>query len=1271
MRLAKWMLAFALLIGTAFGQTFSKASGSNETGTAQSSISTSTTLNIAAGQLLGVTCWSYGVPGTITVTDTSNTNTFVASPDGLQSGTNAYTEQFYVLNTVAKSSDTITCHYSATTTATYVGIATTYTSGLSSGTSTLDTHAKATGSGSTFTTGTFTTSGSTDLVYAGVGTSNTTSSFSAGTHFTLENSVAGQGADEVWVASGVQSNVTASMTGASVNWAMEALAFSITTVPTVSTPTFSPTGGTYNNNQSVTPSTTTTGATICWTNDGTVPAELGNVCTTNSHGGSCVTGSCSPIAVNATSTLQALGTLSSYLDSTVASATYTMQVAALSFSPAAGTYAAQSESVTISTNTSGVSIYWSTSSAPSCGGGAAYSGPVSVTASETLYAIACLTGYTSASGSAAYVLQVVNPPTNNLPGVEFFTTQYLEFSVTPSTATICYTTNGSIPTESGNVCSGSTSTYTGVSEPVISQAVATATSSCNDYAMYYKVTATNGSGESAPSNEVTYNVPSGYKDTISWTQVTRATGYKVYRSGTSSSGGTSGAEQLIATISGGSTVSYADTCAGAPSGAMPTYNDTAVAISSSETVEALGTLSGYADSTVVSANYIIGPTDTQLVTDNFNNYANQNYLADAAANFPLDAYWTNGQWILPIAPSGTAAYSLTVTYPSVVSDVIASGTLTGNGTTTVTVATGSFSSAWTSRTVAYSFYIPAYSSNPLAFASNCTATTCTLAVSIPSGTYNWYLVNGGAYLPYNGNGAVVQGPNRGGAGYPASFIGGTFSADQYADVRVQSITTGTSAGVCVRCNTSQTGSITGYQATESLTAITLYKGGSTSIATATVTPAAYDEIRLRAFGTQLQVLLNGTPVITVTDTTYTSGNPGITMNNTGQVSNFSAGGVNNSNYTSAGPYVPTYPTYTDSGTMLAGTWTKVWPWVQAAGIGECSGYCWLGVVGDVLISGSNYGIGITGTQPSGQVLYKGQFSNNQWIHYTIASEPFNANVNNWFVPLLEQPWVPGYADGGCALAGTTASCQDNVAYYPGIELGNYAVSHSSSRAALCAQKNEYCGTPFLHITKDTPARDDNAVLAIAGSFYSARLGDQIYEEYNNGILRVACEGLASNYVAWQPNTAYSLNAVIEDSNGNWQQVVTSGTSGSTTPSWTSVWGSPTPYYGSPTTDGGVTWNYMGSPCPTTTEYTYIITATDTDLLNTQGFPALFAGSGPAPLINGWSAGSGTNCSSFGTCVGGGTQPQIVVISKSQKGTYDTPTSPASFDASSSAIRSPR
>ncbi len=86
----------------------------------------------------------------------------------------------------------------------------------------------------------------------------------------------------------------------------------VPTTAQVATPSFSPAGGTFTTPQSVTISTSTGGATIRFTTDGSTPT---------STTGTVYTG---PITISSTTTVRAIASLSGMSDSSVASATYTI-----------------------------------------------------------------------------------------------------------------------------------------------------------------------------------------------------------------------------------------------------------------------------------------------------------------------------------------------------------------------------------------------------------------------------------------------------------------------------------------------------------------------------------------------------------------------------------------------------------------------------------------------------------------------------------------------------------------------------------------------------------------------------------------------------------------------------------------------------------------------------------------------------------------------------------------------------------------------------------
>src|ERR1700674_5501300 len=117
------------------------------------------------------------------------------------------------------------------------------------------------------------------------------------------------------------------------------------------------------------------------------------------------------------------------------------------FSPAGGTYAT-AQTVTISDTTSGATIYYTTNATTPTTASTVYSGPITVSASETVNAIAAASGYTnSAVGSAAYTITpVAATPTFSPAGGTYATAQTVTISDTTSGATIYYTTNATTPT---------------------------------------------------------------------------------------------------------------------------------------------------------------------------------------------------------------------------------------------------------------------------------------------------------------------------------------------------------------------------------------------------------------------------------------------------------------------------------------------------------------------------------------------------------------------------------------------------------------------------------------------------------------------------------------------------------------------------------------------------------------------------------------------------------------------------------------------------------
>jgi hypothetical protein len=135
----------------------------------------------------------------------------------------------------------------------------------------------------------------------------------------------------------------------------------------------------------------------------------------------------------------------------------TTQVAAPTFSPAAGTYPS-ARSVSISDAASNTAIYYTTNGAAPTTSSTRYAGPITVSSTETLKAMAVTSGKTdSAVASAAYTItslrSVATPDFSPAAGT-YTSAQSVTISDATADATIYYTTNGTAPTTSSTRYTG-------------------------------------------------------------------------------------------------------------------------------------------------------------------------------------------------------------------------------------------------------------------------------------------------------------------------------------------------------------------------------------------------------------------------------------------------------------------------------------------------------------------------------------------------------------------------------------------------------------------------------------------------------------------------------------------------------------------------------------------------------------------------------------------------------------------------------------------------
>lgn len=164
--------------------------------------------------------------------------------------------------------------------------------------------------------------------------------------------------------------------------AVAAAAYSIGAVP-VSAPTFNPAGGTYATTQSVIINSSTSGASIRYTIDGSNPTSTTGMIYSG------------PISIASTTTVRAIAYKEAATDSAVTSATYvidTTPVAAPVFSIPGGPYAGP-QRITMTSATSGAAIRFTTDgSDPTPTTGTVYSGSILLVSAKTLKAVAYRTG---------------------------------------------------------------------------------------------------------------------------------------------------------------------------------------------------------------------------------------------------------------------------------------------------------------------------------------------------------------------------------------------------------------------------------------------------------------------------------------------------------------------------------------------------------------------------------------------------------------------------------------------------------------------------------------------------------------------------------------------------------------------------------------------------------------------------------------------------------------------------------------------------------------
>ena len=178
--------------------------------------------------------------------------------------------------------------------------------------------------------------------------------------------------------------------------------------PPAETPTFNVPPATYITTQTVAISDATPGVTIYYTTNGSTPTGSSSV-----YGG--------PITVSSTETIEAMASGNGYSASAVASATYTITppAATPTFSVKPGTYTT-TLTVAISDATPGVTIYYTKDGSTPTTSSFVYSGPITVSSTESIEAMASGNGHSaSAVASATYTITLPPTLTFNVAGLSF------------------------------------------------------------------------------------------------------------------------------------------------------------------------------------------------------------------------------------------------------------------------------------------------------------------------------------------------------------------------------------------------------------------------------------------------------------------------------------------------------------------------------------------------------------------------------------------------------------------------------------------------------------------------------------------------------------------------------------------------------------------------------------------------------------------------------------------------------------------------------------
>ena len=212
----------------------------------------------------------------------------------------------------------------------------------------------------------------------------------ASIHYTVDGSTPTSGSPTYTGPLGITSTTTIKALATEAGYVTSGVlsgTYTIVAATAAATPTASPAAGTFSSAQTVTLADATSGATIRYTTDGSTPTGSSAIYS-------------APITVSSSKTINAIATAPGYAQSAQLTAAYAIQQAQAAATPVAspvgGAYTG-TQTVTLTDSTPGSVIHYTVDGTTPTAASSVYTSPITVSATQTVSAIAVASSYTNSS----------------------------------------------------------------------------------------------------------------------------------------------------------------------------------------------------------------------------------------------------------------------------------------------------------------------------------------------------------------------------------------------------------------------------------------------------------------------------------------------------------------------------------------------------------------------------------------------------------------------------------------------------------------------------------------------------------------------------------------------------------------------------------------------------------------------------------------------------------------------------------------------------------